>query len=164
MESELTLGQREQYLLELLGPQITLAAPADLPSDSKEEECEPELFTFHHVRDRLFAEASEKRARKEANRSNNKSSLYMPSTGEQDAEKAEQLAMVDYPEFKGRKPGDISEPSETFMLWDLVVKYPELYIGKTNRIKVCKLTQALLLARDTIACPCHSKLTRHFLT
>ncbi|OLN94002.1 Good for full DBP5 activity protein 2 [Colletotrichum chlorophyti] len=45
------------------------------------------------------------------------------------------LMMQDFQEFKSMKAGELSAEGMTFVAWDVVQRYPERFIGKTNRPK-----------------------------
>lgn len=133
---ELSLQARKERLLRMLSPETTFLDESTIDPHSDPEDT-PHLITLHDVHELLQQrQAVERREQRASGRSRNPDFFTPPSTGDLDIAMADRLVKQEYPEFEDMKPGDMSDPEMTFVLWDNVQQYPQHYIGKANVVKV----------------------------
>jgi len=71
-----------------------------------------------------------------AKKSQKSQMAYKPSTSSVSDGKVAELTGMEFPEYQGHKAQDLCDEELCLVPWKLVTKYPESFIGKTNRPKV----------------------------
>lgn len=112
------------------------AALEGVSSEEDEFESESESESKDNLaisRKEYLAEMAEARAKMQKSQS----SWGPPSSSVADQAKAAQLLAEDFPDFLKYKVGEMSPEGIAFVSWDLIIRYPQLFIGNHNRPKVC---------------------------
>lgn len=143
MEDDFTMDDRWAHIEGVLGPYFSGNGQTGGESSSASDlDAEPQLIDLNYVREEVANSEHQALAAmklKKSKKSSSSRSTYAalpPSSCEPDPVKAQQLLKETFPRFQELEVGELSEVGMTFVSWDLVVRYPQLFIGNRNRPKV----------------------------